>query len=175
MIDCYNALGIVHDMFKPLPGRFKDYISMPKPNMYQSLHTTVLSDKGVPFEIQIRTWDMHRTAEYGIAAHWKYKLGRGGKDSIDSRLEWIHRMIEHGDETDTPEELVTTIKGDLSSDEVYVFTPRGDVKALPKGATVIDFAYAIHSAVGNKMVGAKVNGKIVHLDYKVKRAKLLRY
>ena len=155
MIDCYNALGIVHDMFKPLPGRFKDYISMPKPNMYQSLHTTVLSDKGVPFEIQIRTWDMHRTAEYGIAAHWKYKLGRGGKDSIDSRLEWIHRMIEHGDETDTPEELVTTIKGDLSSDEVYVFTPRGDVKALPKGATVIDFAYAIHSAVGNKMVGAK--------------------
>jgi len=167
MIDCYNALGIVHDMFKPLPGRFKDYISMPKPNMYQSLHTTVLSDKGVPFEIQIRTWDMHRTAEYGIAAHWKYKLGRGGKDSIDSRLEWIHRMIEHGDETDTPEELVTTIKGDLSSDEVYVFTPRGDVKALPKGATVIDFAYAIHSAVGNKMVGAKVNGRIVPLDYKL--------
>ncbi|MFR3419510.1 MAG: RelA/SpoT family protein [Eubacterium sp.] len=173
MIDCYNALGIVHDMFKPLPGRFKDYISMPKPNMYQSLHTTVLSDKGVPFEIQIRTWDMHRTAEYGIAAHWKYKLGRGGKDSIDSRLEWIHRMIEHGDETDTPEELVTTIKGDLSSDEVYVFTPRGDVKALPKGATVIDFAYAIHSAVGNKMVGAKVNGKIVHLDYKVKTGEIV--
>lgn len=173
MIDCYNALGIVHDMFKPLPGRFKDYISMPKPNMYQSLHTTVLSDKGVPFEIQIRTWDMHRTAEYGIAAHWKYKLGKGGKDSIDSRLEWIHRMIEHGDETDTPEELVTTIKGDLSSDEVYVFTPRGDVKALPKGATVIDFAYAIHSAVGNKMVGAKVNGKIVHLDYKVKTGEIV--
>ena len=183
MIDCYNALGIVHDMFKPLPGRFKDYISMPKPNMYQSLHTTVLSDKGVPFEIQIRTWDMHRTAEYGIAAHWKYKLGRGGKDSIDSRLEWIHRMIEHGDETDTPEELVTTIKGDLSSDEVYVFTPRGDVNALPKGATVIDFDYAINSAVGNnmvganvngnKMVGAKVNGKIVHLDYKVKTGEIV--
>ena len=163
----------VHGIFRKLPGRFKDYISMPKPNMYQSLHTTVLSDKGVPFEIQIRTWDMHRTAEYGIAAHWKYKLGRGGKDSIDSRLEWIHRMIEHGDETDTPEELVTTIKGDLSSDEVYVFTPRGDVKALPKGATVIDFAYAIHSAVGNKMVGAKVNGKIVHLDYKVKTGEIV--
>ena len=173
MIDCYNALGIVHDMFKPLPGRFKDYISMPKPNMYQSLHTTVLSQDGIPFEIQIRTWDMHRTAEYGIAAHWKYKLGKGGKDSIDSRLEWIHRMIEHGESTDTPEELVTTIKGDLSSEEVYVFTPRGDVKALSKGATVIDFAYAIHSAVGNKMVGAKVNGKIVHLDYKVKTGEIV--
>ena len=116
---------------------------------------------------------MHRTAEYGIAAHWKYKLGKGGKDSIDSRLEWIHRMIEHGESTDTPEELVTTIKGDLSSEEVYVFTPRGDVKALSKGATVIDFAYAIHSAVGNKMVGAKVNGKIVHLDYKVKTGEIV--
>lgn len=173
MIDCYNALGIVHDMFKPLPGRFKDYISMPKPNMYQSLHTTVLSDSGVPFEIQIRTWDMHQTAEYGIAAHWKYKLGKAGKDNIDARLEWIHRMIEHGNETDTPEELVTTIKGDLSSDQVFVFTPRGDVKCLPKGATVIDFAYAIHSAVGNKMAGAKVNGKIVTLDYKVKTGEIV--
>lgn len=173
MIDCYNALGIVHDMFKPLPGRFKDYISMPKPNMYQSLHTTVLSPSGVPFEIQIRTWDMHRTAEYGIAAHWKYKLGKGGKDNIDDRLEWIHRMVETGNDTENPEELVTTIKGDLSVDEVYVFTPKGDVKCLPKGATVIDFAYAIHSAVGNKMTGAKVNGKIVNLDYKVKTGEIV--
>ncbi len=173
MIDCYNALGIVHDMFKPLPGRFKDYISMPKPNMYQSLHTTVLTESGIPFEIQIRTWDMHRTAEFGIAAHWKYKLGKGGKDGMDNSLEWIHRIIENGNEVDNAEELVSTIKGDLSADEVYVFTPRGDVKSLPKGATVIDFAYAIHSAVGNKMVGAKVNGRIVNLDYKVKTGEIV--
>lgn len=173
MIDCYNALGIVHDMFKPLPGRFKDYISMPKPNMYQSLHTTVLSQSGIPFEIQIRTWDMHRTAEFGIAAHWKYKLGKAGKDDLDERLEWINRMLEAGSESENAEELVTTIKGDLSVDEVYVFTPRGDVKCLPKGATVIDFAYAIHSAVGNKMVGAKVDGKIVNLDYKVKTGQIV--
>ncbi len=168
MIDCYNALGIVHDMFKPLPGRFKDYISTPKPNMYQSLHTTVLSENGVPFEIQIRTWDMHRTAELGIAAHWKYKLGKGGKDSLDAGLSWIHRMLETGEESDTPEDLVANIKVDLSVEEVYVFTPKGDVKSLPTGSTVIDFAYAIHSAVGNKMVGAKVDGRIVTLDYQVK-------
>lgn len=173
MIDCYNALGIVHDMFQPLPGRFKDYISMPKPNMYQSLHTTVLSKSGVPFEIQIRTWDMHKTAEFGIAAHWKYKLGKGGKDKMDNNLEWIHRILEAGNETDNAEELVANIKGDLSIEEVYVFTPRGDVKSLPKGATVIDFAYAIHSAVGNKMVGAKVNGKIVNLDYQVKTGEIV--
>ena len=160
MIDCYNALGIVHDMFQPIPGRFKDYISMPKPNMYQSLHTTVLSKSGIPFEIQIRTWEMHRTAEYGIAAHWKYKLGKGGKDRMDNQLEWVHRILEAGNETENAEELVQNIKGDLSVEEVYVFTPRGDVKSLPKGSTVIDFAYAIHSEVGNKMVGAKVNGKI---------------
>lgn len=173
LIDCYNALGIVHDMFQPLPGRFKDYISMPKPNMYQSLHTTVITKSGIPFEIQIRTWDMHRTAEFGIAAHWKYKLGKGGKDNIDDRLEWIHRMIETGNDAENAEELVRNIKGDLSVEEVYVFTPRGDVKSLPKGATVIDFAYAIHSAVGNKMVGAKVNGKIVTLDYKVKTGEIV--
>ena len=168
MIDCYNVLGIVHDMFKPIPGRFKDYISTPKPNMYQSLHTTVLSPNGVPFEIQIRTWEMHRTAEFGIAAHWKYKLGKGGKDSLDAGLAWIHRMLETGEESDTPEDLVANIKGDLSVEEVYVFTPKGDIKSLPTGSTVIDFAYAIHSAVGNKMVGAKVDGRIVPLDYKVK-------
>lgn len=173
MIDCYNALGIVHDMFQPLPGRFKDYISMPKPNMYQSLHTTVLSKNGIPFEIQIRTWDMHKTAEFGIAAHWKYKLGTGGKDKMDNHLEWIHRMVETGNETENAEELVLNIKGDLSTDEIFVFTPRGDVKSLPKGATVIDFAYAIHSAVGNKMIGAKVNGKIVNLDYKVKTGEIV--
>ncbi len=164
MIDCYNVLGIVHDMFTPLPGRFKDYISTPKPNRYQSLHTTVLSKKGIPFEIQIRTWEMHRTAEYGIAAHWKYKLGKGGKDSFDTSLEWIHQVLENGTSAENAEDMVSTIKGDLSIDEIYVFTPRGDVKSLPKGSTVIDFAYAIHSAVGNRMVGAKVDGRIVPLD-----------
>lgn len=168
MIDCYNALGIVHDMFKPIPGRFKDYISTPKPNMYQSLHTTVLSKDGIPFEIQIRTWEMHRTAEYGIAAHWKYKLGKGGKDALDEKLSWIHRMIETGESTDTAEDLVASIKGDLSVEEVYVFTPKGDIKSLPTGSTVIDFAYVIHSAVGNKMVGAKADGRIVPLDYQIK-------
>ncbi len=168
MIDCYNVLGIVHDMFKPIPGRFKDYISTPKPNKYQSLHTTVLSENGVPFEIQIRTWEMHRTAEYGIAAHWKYKMGKGGKDSLDAGLSWIHSMIEMGEESDSAEDLVANIKGDLSIEEVYVFTPKGDVKNLPSGSTVIDFAYAIHSAVGNKMVGAKVDGRIVPLNYKIK-------
>ena len=173
MIDCYNALGIVHDMFTPLPGRFKDYISTPKPNMYQSLHTTVLSKKGIPFEIQIRTWEMHRTAEYGSAAHWKYKLGKGGKDEIDSSLQWIHKMLENGDSADNAEDMVSSIKGDLSVDEIYVFTPKGDVKSLPKGSTVIDFAYAIHSAVGNKMTGAKVDGRIVPLDTTLKTGQVV--
>lgn len=174
MIDCYNALGIVHDMFTPLPGRFKDYISTPKPNMYQSLHTTVIY-KGVPFEIQIRTWDMHRTAEYGIAAHWKYKLGNSGKDKVDMSLEWISSIVNkmsEGESTAHPEEQLTAIKGDLYLDEIYVFTPKGDVKSLPKGATVIDFAYAIHSAVGNRMVGAKVDGRIVPLDTVVKTGQI---
>lgn len=171
MIDCYNALGIVHDMFTPLPGRFKDYISTPKPNMYQSLHTTVISH-GVPFEIQIRTWDMHHTAEFGIAAHWKYKLGKGGKDNFDASLEWIHQVLESGESADNAEDMVSSIKGDLSIDEIYVFTPKGDVKSLPKGSTVIDFAYAIHSAVGNKMVGAKLDGRIVPLDTVVKTGQI---
>ena len=173
MIDCYNALGIVHDMFTPLPGRFKDYISTPKPNMYQSLHTTVLSKKGIPFEIQIRTWEMHRTAEYGIAAHWKYKIGKGGEDNFDTSLQWIHQVLENGDSADNAEDMVMSIKGDLSIDEIYVFTPRGDVKSLPKGSTVIDFAYAIHSAVGNKMVGAKVDGRIVPLDTVVRTGQVV--
>lgn len=161
--DCYNALGIIHDMFTPIPGRFKDYISMPKPNMYQSLHTTVFSKQGIPFEVQIRTWEMHRTAEYGIAAHWKYKLGKGGKDNLDASLQWINSMIEN-DNSDNAAELISTIKGDLSMDEIYVLTPQGDVKSLPRGSTIIDFAYAIHSAVGNKMTGAKIDGKIVPID-----------
>ena len=173
MIDCYNALGIVHDMFTPLPGRFKDYISTPKPNMYQSLHTTVLSKKGIPFEIQIRTWDMHRTAEYGIAAHWKYKIGKGGKDNLDKSLQWIHQMLENGDSAENAEDMVSSIKGDLSIDEIYVFTPKGDVKSLPKGSTVIDFAYAIHSAVGNRMIGAKIDGRIVPLDTIVKTGQVV--
>lgn len=168
IVNCYNVLGIVHDMFRPIPGRFKDYISSPKPNMYQSLHTTVLSKDGVPFEVQIRTWEMHRTAEYGIAAHWKYKLGKGGKDLFDDKLRWIRQIIEHGNESHSAGELIADVKGDLSTEEVFVFTPRGDIKNLPLGSTVIDFAYAIHSAVGNKMVGAKVDGRIVPLDYVIK-------
>ena len=161
--DCYNVLGIIHDMFTPIPGRFKDYISMPKPNMYQSLHTTVFSKQGIPFEVQIRTWEMHRTAEYGVAAHWKYKLGKGGKDNLDASLQWINTMIEN-DNAENAAELISTIKGDLSMDEIYVLTPQGDVKSLPRGSTIIDFAYAIHSAVGNKMTGAKIDGKIVPID-----------
>ena len=170
--ECYNVLGCIHDLFKPVLGRFKDYIGTPKPNMYQSLHTTVLGRESIPFEIQIRTWDMHRTAEYGIAAHWKYKLGKGGKDSIDNRLEWIHKMLETGEASTNAEDLVRNIKGDLSSDEIFVFTPNGDIKTLPSGATVIDFAYAIHSAVGNRMTGAKVNGKIVPITYKLKTGEI---
>lgn len=172
MIDCYNALGIIHDMFTPLPGRFKDYISTPKPNMYQSLHTTVLSKQGIPFEVQIRTWEMHRTAEYGIAAHWKYKLGKTGKDKFDASLQWINNVLEN-ENSDDASELIATIKGDLSMDEIYVFTPKGDVKSLPKGATVIDFAYAIHSAVGNRMTGAKIDGRIVPLDTTVKTGQVV--
>ena len=150
--DCYNVLGIIHDMFQPLPNRFKDYISMPKPNMYQSLHTTVITKAGVPFEVQIRTWEMHHTAEYGIAAHWKYKLGMSAKDSdnaaLDDRLAWIRQMLENQAESEDVTDLVHSIKSDLIPEEVFVFTPRGDVINLPLGSTVIDFAYAIHSAVG---------------------------
>ena len=172
MIDCYNALGIVHDMFKPLPGRFKDYISMPKPNMYQSLHTTLIASNGQPFEIQIRTYEMHKTAEYGIAAHWKYKegvAGQKGNASEEAKLSWLRQILEWQQEMSDNKEFLSSIKNDLNlfSDNVYCFTPTGDVKNLPAGSCPIDFAYSIHSAVGNKMVGARVNGKLVPIDYKI--------
>ena len=166
--ECYNILGIIHDMLRPIPNRFKDYISTPKQNMYQSLHTTVLDKEGVPFEVQIRTWDMHYTAEYGVAAHWKYKIGMEGKDSLDERLAWIRQLLESQKDSDDVEDIVKSIKTDIAPEEVFVFTPRGDVIRLPQGSTVVDFAYAIHSEVGNKMIGAKVDGRLVSLDYKVK-------
>lgn len=171
--DCYNVLGIIHDLFRPLPNRFKDYISTPKANMYQSLHTTVISKEKIPFEVQIRTWEMHYTAEYGIAAHWKYKLGIQRKDKLEERLAWVRQFIENQKDVDDAEDIVRSIKTDLSSDDVFVFTPKGDVITLPVGSTVIDFAYAIHSAVGNRMVGAKVDGRIVPLDYAVKTGEIV--
>lgn len=173
VIECYNILGIIHDMFKPIPNRFKDYISTPKPNMYQSLHTTVIGQSGIPFEIQIRTWDMHYTAEYGIAAHWKYKAGIKGKDKIEERLAWIRQIIEAGQDTEDVEDIVRAIKTDIGSEEVYVFTPKGDVKSLPVGSNVIDFAYSIHTEVGNRMTGAKIDGRIVSLDTEVKTGQII--
>lgn len=173
--DCYNVLGVIHDMFRPLPNRFKDYISTPKPNMYQSLHTTVIGKEGIPFEVQIRTWEMHHTAEYGIAAHWKYKLGmtNGKEDMFEKRLSWIRQMLDNEKDSEDATDLVRMIKSDLAPEEVFVFTPRGDVISLPAGATVIDFAYAIHSAVGNRMTGAKVDKRIVPLDYRVKTGEIV--
>ncbi len=172
--DCYNILGFVHDMFRPLPGRFKDYISTPKPNMYQSLHSTLLSREGIPFEVQIRTWEMHRTAELGIAAHWKYKEGvKRNDDKLDERLSWIRRLLDSQKETDDAEEMVTNIRSDLNQDDVFALTPKGDVISLPNGSCIIDFAYAIHSAVGNKTVGAKVDGRIVPLDHIVKTGEII--
>ncbi len=166
--DCYNVLGIIHDMLTPLPNRFKDYIYTPKPNMYQSLHTTVIGRMGIPFEVQIRTWNLHYMAEYGIAAHWKYKLGLSKEDSFEKRLAWIRQMLEAQNDSEDSTDIVRNIKTDLAQEEVFVFTPHGDVINLPVGATVIDFAYSIHSAIGNKMIGAKVDNRIVPIDYEVK-------
>lgn len=163
-LECYTVLGLIHEMFKLVPGRFKDYISTPKPNLYRSLHTTVIGRDGIPFEVQIRTWEMHHIAEYGLAAHWKYKSGERSKEDMDKKLEWVSKLIETEDDTRDPDEFLNAIKTDIFHDEVFVFTPKGDVIQLPQGSTVIDFAYAIHTAVGNKMIGAKINGVIVPID-----------
>ena len=163
-LECYTALGIIHEMYKSMPGRFKDYISTPKPNMYQSLHTTVIGREGVPFEVQIRTREMHHIAEYGIAAHWKYKSGASSREEIDRKLQWISKLIDSEDGTIDADDFMHSLKIDIFHDETFVFTPKGDVIALPQGSTLIDFAYAIHSAVGNKMVGAKINGNIAPID-----------
>ena len=168
--DCYNVLGHIHDLFNLVPGRFKDYISTPKPNMYQSLHTTVIGSQGIPFEVQIRTWDMHQTAEYGIAAHWKYKQGSGGGSEKD--FEWVRRLLETQQDSDA-EEFVQSMKIDMFDDEVFVYTPKGRIVSLPAGSTPIDFAYAIHSGVGNSMVGAKVNNRITNIDATLKNGDIV--
>ncbi len=168
VIECYNVLGVIHDMFRPIPYRFKDYIATPKPNRYQSLHTTVMGREGRPFEVQIRTVEMHNTAQYGIAAHWKYKAGINKATAGEQRFDWIRQLLERQQEADDVEQIADAIKTDLAPDDVYVFTPKGDVISLPLGATVIDFAYAIHTQVGNKMTGAKVGGRMVSFDYVVK-------
>lgn len=171
-LECYTALGIIHDTFKSIPGRFKDYISTPKPNMYQSLHTTVIGKEGIPFEVQIRTEKMHQIAEFGVAAHWKYKSGDHVDGEIDRRLSWIARLIEAEDNTRDHDEFLRALKVDIFQDEIFVFTPKGDVINLPTGATLVDFAYAIHSQVGNRMIGAKVNGMITPIDRTLKNGEI---
>ena len=179
--DCYAALGVVHDLYNPMPGRFKDYIAVPKPNMYQSIHTTLLGEKGTPFEVQIRTWDMHRIAEYGIAAHWAYKEAnyssrRGGQQIVqvqEDKLAWLRETLEWQQEMQDPQEFLETLKTELFEDEVYVFTPKGQIKVLPRGATTIDFAYSIHAEVGNHMTGAKINSKMVPIITKVKSGDII--
>lgn len=171
--DCYSVLGVVHSLWKPIQGRFKDYIAMPKANMYQSLHTTVIGPKGEIFEVQIRTWDMHKTAEYGIAAHWKYKEGGRKKDNFDEKLQWLRLLMDWQKDLTDSKEFMETLKGDFFSDEVYVFSPKGDVIGLPAGSTPIDFAYRVHSAVGNHCVGAKIDGRIVPINTKLKNGNIV--
>ncbi len=171
--DCYSVLGVAHSLWKPIQGRFKDYIAMPKANMYQSLHTTVLGPKGELFEVQIRTWDMHKTAEYGIAAHWKYKEGGRKKDAFDEKLQWLRLLMDWQKDLTDSKEFMETLKGDFFSDEVYVFSPKGDVISLPAGSTPIDFAYRVHSAVGNHCVGAKIDGRIVPINTKLKNGNII--
>lgn len=172
--DCYNVLGVVHDMFRPIPNRFKDYISTPKPNMYQSLHTTVIGRESIPFEIQIRTFEMHKTAEFGIAAHWKYKVGVNNDDKgMDERLSWIRQILDSQNDVNDASDIVRSIKVDLAQEDVFAVTPRGDVINLPVGATVVDFAFAIHSAVGIKMVGAKADGKIVPINHEIRTGEII--
>jgi GTP pyrophosphokinase len=171
--DCYGVLGIVHTLWKPIPGRFKDYIAMPKPNMYQSIHTTLFGTDGQPFEVQIRTWEMHKTSEIGIAAHWKYKEGRTSQTEFDEKLKWLRQMLEWQKEIKDTREFMETLRVDLFTDEVYVFTPKGDVVDLPVESTPIDFAYKIHSQIGNRCIGAKINGRITSLDYKLQNGDIV--
>ena len=175
--DCYAALGVVHELYSPMPGRFKDYIAVPKNNMYQSIHTTLIGPKGIPFEVQIRTWDMHRTAEFGIAAHWAYK--EAGKDKkvnvvvTDDKLSWLRETLEWQKNTENPDEFLNTLKTELFEDEVYVFTPKGDIKVLPRGSTPIDMAYSIHEQVGHKMIGAKINSKMMPIITNLKNGDIV--